>query len=218
MVLYEPDYVDVADLDFPPPKNVVESGGENEIKDILNDLSSTCDFLSIKKERAPKRIGPSEDCVKLVKNRKMSEVEKANLPGAGSLFLASDMLDSSLDVIKRLENVVEEQEEISDLWNVSTGNGVHEVNNVDERLNRNEPKKLFSKGLHFMFEVKEEEVKYLHIDSEEDDDENDFVVLSGKRMIKEVERKGVSPKMTVLILIELMCWMTLSQRMTILLL
>lgn len=104
------------------------------------------------------------------------------------------------------------------MWNVSTGNGVHEVNNVDERLNRNEPKKLFSKGLHFMFEVKEEEVKYLHIDSEEDDDENDFVVLSGKRMIKEVERKGVSPKMTVLILIELMCWMTLSQRMTILLL
>lgn len=103
MVLYEPDYVDVADLDFPPPKNVVESGGENEIKDILNDLSGT---LSIKKERAPKRIGPSEDCVKLVKNRKMSEVEKANLPGAGSLFLASDMLDSSLDVIKRLENVV----------------------------------------------------------------------------------------------------------------
>ncbi|XP_075660459.1 protein CHROMATIN REMODELING 24-like [Castanea sativa] len=197
VVLDELDYVDVADLDFLPPKNVVESGGENEIKDILNVLSGTCDFLSIEKKRAPKRIGPSEDCVKLVKNRKMSEVEKADLPeysSAGSLFLASDMLDSSLAVIKRLENVVEEQEEKSDLWNVSTGNGVHKVNNVDERLNRNEPKKLFSKGLPFMSEVKEEEVNYLHIDSEDDDDENDCVVLSGKRMIKEVERKGSKSK------------------------
>ena len=198
MVLDEPDFVDVADLDFPPPKNVVESGGENEIKDILNDLSGMCDFLSIEKKRAPKRIGPSEDCVKLAKYRKMSEVEKADLPeypSVGSLFLASDMLDSSLDVIKTLENVVEEQEEKSDLWNVSTGNGVHKVNNINERLNRNEPKNLFSKGLPFMSEVKEEEVNYLHIDSEDDDyDGNDCVALSGKRMIKEVERKGSKSK------------------------
>ncbi|XP_050259365.1 uncharacterized protein LOC126704402 isoform X4 [Quercus robur] len=198
VVLNEPDFVDVADLDFPPPKNVVESGGENEIKDILNDLGGTCDFLSIEKKRALKRIGPSEDCVKLVKNRKMSEVEKADLPeypSVGSLFLASDMLDPSLDVIKTLENVVEEQEEKSDLWNVSTGNGVHKVNNIDERLNRNEPKNLFSKGLPFMSEVKEEEVNYLHIDMEDDDDdENDCVALSGKRMIKEVERKGSKSK------------------------
>uniref|UniRef100_A0A7N2RCC1 Uncharacterized protein n=1 Tax=Quercus lobata TaxID=97700 RepID=A0A7N2RCC1_QUELO len=198
VVLDEPDFVDVADLDFPPPKNVVESGGENEIKDILNDLGGTCDFLSIEKKRALKRIGPSEDCVKLVKNRKMSEVEKADLPeypSVGSLFLASDMLDPSLDVIKTLENVVEEQEEKSDLWNVSTGNGVHKVNNIDERLNRNEPKNLFSKGLPFMSEVKEEEVNYLHIDIEDDDDdENDCVALSGKRMIKEVERKGSKSK------------------------
>nr|POE55687.1 uncharacterized protein ycf39 [Quercus suber] len=197
VVLDEPDFVDVADLDFPPPKNVVESGGENEIKDILNDLSGTCDFLPIEKKRAPKRIGPSEDCVKLVKNRKMSEVEKADLPeypSVGSLFLPSDMLDSPLDVIKTLENVVEEQEEKSDLWNVSTGNGVHKVNNIDERLNRNEPKILFSKGLPFMSEVKEEEVNYLHIDSEDDDDENDCVALGGKRMIKEVERKGSKSK------------------------
>ena len=248
-VLDDSAFVDIADFNSPPPKNVVEVGGGNgdgnEIRDILNDLSAKFDFLSIEKNRAPKRIGLGEECVELMKKKEMSEDEKVNLPeyaSAGSSFSCmSDASDSSLDVVKRVggrvENVVEEQEEKGDLWNVSEGNRVQGVKNDGESVNRNEPKKvgdkLMSKGRHFASEVEEEDVNYLHIDSKgddtigrvhvtkkhsegfepqpqrlvpleqslvskveevEDDDEDDCVVLSGKRMVKEVERQGSKSK------------------------
>ncbi|GMY12529.1 protein CHROMATIN REMODELING 24 isoform X1 [Fagus crenata] len=248
-VLDDSAFVDIADFNSPPPKNVVEVGGGNgdgnEIRDILNDLSAKFDFLSIEKNRAPKRIGLGEECVELMKKKEMSEDEKVNLPeyaSAGSSFSCmSDVSDSSLDVVKRVggrvENVVEEQEEKGDLWNVSEGNRVQGVKNDGESVNRNEPKKvgdkLMSKGQHLASEVEEEDVNYLHIDSKgddtigrvhvtkkhsegfepqpqrlvpleqslvskveeiEDDDEDDCVVLSGKRMVKEVERQGSKSK------------------------
>lgn len=167
-VLDEPNF---ADFDSPMPKNVVQGGGENggvnEIRDILNELSAKFDFMSIEKKQAPKRVG-------------LGEEEKVGLPeyaSAGSLFLsASDTFDSSLDVIERdgdrVENVVEEHEVKSDLGKVYEGIRVHGVKNDGQRLNRNEPErvgeKLMSKGQPFVSEVEEEEVNYLHIDSKGD--------------------------------------------------
>ena len=168
VVLDEPNF---ADFDSPMPKNVGQGGGENgggnEIRDILNELSAKFDFMSIEKKQAPKRVG-------------LGEEEKVGLPeyaSAGSSFSsASDTFDSSLDVIERdgdrVENVVEEHEVKSDLGKVYEGIMVHGVKNDSQRLNRNESERvgerLMSKGQPFVYEVEEEEVNYLHIDSKGD--------------------------------------------------
>lgn len=115
-----------------------------------------------------------------------------------------DTLESSFDLIKRtggrVENVVKEQEKKSDLCNIFEGNKLHRMKNNSERLNKNEPKKegenLIYKRLPFVFEVEKEDDTHFHIDlkDDEDKDEDASFVLSGRRMVKEVERQETKSK------------------------
>ena len=77
----EPKFSELVDFDSPPPppKDVIEideSGGKSEIRDILNQLSSRFDLLSIERRKAPKSIQPIEDSPALVR---MEETGQDNL-------------------------------------------------------------------------------------------------------------------------------------------
>ncbi|KAA8531250.1 hypothetical protein F0562_005959 [Nyssa sinensis] len=100
----EPKFCGIANFDSPPPsKNRIESdnGGRNEIRNILNDLSSRFEFLSIEKKRVPKTIDLEGDSSALVMNDVHNQASKEKLPeyesAASSFSLNSDLSDCSSD-------------------------------------------------------------------------------------------------------------------------
>lgn len=114
-VLDEPNFSDITDFESPtlPQRNASKTSantGGNEIRDILDDLSSRLEFLSIERRGARKAdmvegSFPSGIC------KEVDDGKKVDLPeyeSAGSSFsLASDMSDSSLDATKKARNGVE---------------------------------------------------------------------------------------------------------------
>lgn len=81
----ESKFDELIDLDspVPAPKNVVlieESGGKNEIRDILNDLNSKFELLSVERKPRPK---PVEG---LVEGKKSCDDEGLEYGSAGSSF------------------------------------------------------------------------------------------------------------------------------------
>ncbi|KAJ8565534.1 hypothetical protein K7X08_008110 [Anisodus acutangulus] len=85
----ESGLLEITDFDSPPPqvKNAVQNehaGSGNEIRDILNDLSSRLEILSIEKKRAPK---PSD----LTKKNEIPEYQSAGF----SFSLTSDSSSDS---------------------------------------------------------------------------------------------------------------------------
>uniref|UniRef100_A0A5B6Z8K9 DNA excision repair protein ERCC-6-like n=1 Tax=Davidia involucrata TaxID=16924 RepID=A0A5B6Z8K9_DAVIN len=194
----EPKFCGIADFDSPPPlKNIIESdnGGGNEIRDILNDLSSRLEFLSIEKKRVPKTIDLEGDSSALFMNDVHNQPFKENLPeyesASSSFSLTSDLSDSSSDATNQsrvgggAETRVNEFKEENDLQSESEGdNFVGRVNKIKNagRQKKFETKRVSGKhasgGPPF--------VSKLEVQEEEEDE--DCVVLSGKRMVKEAER------------------------------
>ncbi|GLT25101.1 hypothetical protein SLA2020_002530 [Shorea laevis] len=88
-------------FDSPPPTKSSREGG-NEIRDILNDLSSRLEFLSI--EKVPKKNDQIDESLVLTETGVKIRNKKVDSPGyacAGSLFsLMSNQSDSSLDGAK----------------------------------------------------------------------------------------------------------------------
>ncbi|KAJ1387805.1 SNF2-related, N-terminal domain [Sesbania bispinosa] len=98
----EPNFDDIVELDdspLPAPKSVIqieESGGRSEIRDILNELSSKFELLSVERKRVPKpvegSVGVKETC----------EDEALEFGSAGSSFSPrQDPCDSSSEGTKK---------------------------------------------------------------------------------------------------------------------
>ncbi|KAG6767395.1 hypothetical protein POTOM_028599 [Populus tomentosa] len=220
---------DIADFDSPiPSKSVCDcdnNKGVNEIKDVLSDLTSRLDLLSIEKKRVPE-------------NNNVVEYASAE-----SLFsLSSSPSDSSLDVIKNGgcddESAVGEYEEgdlLSESFDdeVSRGLKKNEYGRVGEKLvpvgkpfvsnvvedesdvqiesNHDEYVTMVEKTKKVTQRVKENEPdgfnerlrsvgrsSVLSLRDESEDDEDDCVVLTGKKVVKKVGRPGAIAKYNVL--------------------
>lgn len=145
----EPRFSDITDFGSPPlAKTVSQSDnykGGNEIRDILNDLSSRLEILSIDKKRAPKTIDPLDGYSGLVKTEDIGQGSKINLPeyasAESSFSLMSDLSDFSSGATKEnvggvVENAVDENEESNVDSVVYEG---HETSGVGIGLTKNEP-------------------------------------------------------------------------------
>ncbi|KAL2941812.1 Protein CHROMATIN REMODELING 24 [Bienertia sinuspersici] len=101
-----PQFFDISDFSSPPPKKDVGCGGE-EIRNILDDLSSKLDFLSIEKRQNPrpvdlKAIPLSDDSLQEVKGKGLSKKDELDdeFGSADSSFAASSDLSSSSSGVK----------------------------------------------------------------------------------------------------------------------
>ncbi|KAF5960680.1 hypothetical protein HYC85_001889 [Camellia sinensis] len=173
----DPAFSGLADFDSPLPlRNAVErdTGGGNEIRDILNDLSSRLEFLSIEKKRAPKMVDLRGESLASVKDEVYNQAKKDELPeyasAASSFSLTSDLSDSSSDATNQstfgggIESRVDKHEDEIE----------SEIDNFVGRVSR--PKNA-GKGQEKYFE-------------RHDDDDDDCVILSGKTLVKEAERRS----------------------------
>lgn len=112
----------ISDVDSPvmvkdPTESNYSSGGdENNIRDILNDLSSKFDILSIEKTRKPKRIDPTEiGCTK--KREEYAEYESAAsaFSVSSDSSLGTDVDSSVIPLNKHRETYYDESEDENSL-------------------------------------------------------------------------------------------------------
>ncbi|KAJ4715246.1 Chromatin remodeling 24 [Melia azedarach] len=242
----EPKFSDITDFGSPPlAKTVSQSDnykGGNEIRDILNDLSSRLEILSIDKKRPPKTIDPLDGYSGLVKNEDIGQGSKINLPeyasAESSFSLMSDLSDFSSGATKEnvggvVENAVDENEESrvdsvvyeghetsgigiglkkneptldnynmvsaresfesnldeehGDSWGDAEGDEnlsrVHETKKHSQRQMKNEPKRVHER----LRSVGRSFVPNGRVD---EDDDDDFIVVSGKEVVNRPERCG----------------------------
>ncbi|KAA3456121.1 protein CHROMATIN REMODELING 24 [Gossypium australe] len=196
----EPIFSGICDFDSPlQTKNVCEGG--SQIRDILNDLSSKLELMSIEKKTAPKRNIPeyasAESSFSSMSDPSdTSSGSSKNVGGGGQ-----DVVDSCEDVYEEeskklnvklvsarqvFDSNVEEKEEKSesqsDFGNDTFVTRVHESKKNFQRLKKNEPKnayeRLMSVGRSFASKHGEKE------------DDNDCVVLSSKQGFKKAVKCG----------------------------
>ncbi|KAL7231043.1 hypothetical protein ACSBR2_009341 [Camellia fascicularis] len=192
----DPAFSGLADFDSPLPlRNAVErdTGGGNEIRDILNDLSSRLEFLSIEKKRAPKMADLRGESLVSVKDEVYNQAKKDDLPeyasAASSFSFTSDLSDSSSDATNQstfgggIESRVDKHEDEIE----------SEIDNFVGRVNR--PKNA-GKGQE-KYETKKMGVKPVPLGQtfaakfeRHDEDDDDCVILSGKKLVKEAERRS----------------------------
>ncbi|GMP26646.1 hypothetical protein CsSME_00003004 [Camellia sinensis var. sinensis] len=192
----DPAFSGLADFDSPLPlRNAVErdTGGGNEIRDILNDLSSRLEFLSIEKKRAPKMVDLRGQSLASVKDEVYDQAKKDELPeyasAASSFSLTSDLSDSSSDATNQstfgggIESRVDKHEDEIE----------SEIDNFVGRVSR--PKNA-GKGQE-KYETKKMGVKPVPLGQtfaakfeRHDEDDDDCVILSGKKLVKEAERRS----------------------------
>ncbi|KAF7840134.1 protein CHROMATIN REMODELING 24 [Senna tora] len=111
---------DLVDFDSPlvPSKNVIEieeSGGRSEIRDILHELTSKFDILSIERNRPPKPVQTIEDSPALVRGKEAKEDNAVDYASADSSFSPQqDPNDSLSDATKSASGGTELVEDDSD--------------------------------------------------------------------------------------------------------
>ncbi|XP_062095785.1 protein CHROMATIN REMODELING 24 [Humulus lupulus] len=213
-VVDEPTFAAITDFESPPlpqnPKDNDKNGGDNEIRDILNNLSARLEFLSIEKRKDVKKLDPVGESLPLLKYERIEEDKQVDLPeyaSAGSSFsLKSDTSDSSSGATKNANNVMERgddkydgdlhyESDVDISSTIEHRNESHFVSEFktestkhDDYRKREFPridKKLVSVRKTSAYQVKEEE---------EVDEEDDCVVLSVKKLTKEVARERQSTK------------------------
>lgn len=173
---------EITDFESPPPptQNLSkrDNNGGNEIRDILDDLSSRLELLSIEKRRGTKKADPVDNSPTLVEWENIDREKEVDFPdyaSAGSSFShTSDPSDSLSDVTKNDGN----GESDSHCESEAMKFGKNESRHVGE--------KLVSVGYPFVSEIEEEEGEI--------DDEDDCVVLSGKKFVNKVEKKDAKFK------------------------
>ncbi|KDP31473.1 hypothetical protein JCGZ_15353 [Jatropha curcas] len=129
----EPSFSDITDFDSPlPSKSMVTSHsnqGANEIRDILNDLSSRLDLLSIEKRREIDKV--ADDRPKLVGGL-VDREDKVDLPeyaSAGSSFSGASDSSSGNKIVDGDIKSVEDGCGESRLLSKSRGDYLHEARN-----------------------------------------------------------------------------------------
>lgn len=99
-----PNFSGIADFESPPQpqRNQYESAGGNEIRGILDDLSSKLEFLSIERKGA-RKTNKVEDSSPWVFGKEADDVkkDKVEYKNTGPSFsLAADLSDSSVEATK----------------------------------------------------------------------------------------------------------------------
>ncbi|KAL6980895.1 DNA helicase [Sarracenia purpurea var. burkii] len=181
----------LADFDSPPAlRYAVErgTGGGDEIRDILNDLSSRLEILSIEKKCAPEMVDLTEESLALVKDEDYNQTKKEKFPeytsAAASFSLTSDLSDCSSDAANQsmvggvIETGVDADEENESEVNNFVG-GVSRSKNVG-RQKKNETKSVRGRSVP-MWQTFAAKVEG------QDEQDEDCVILSGKKIVKEVE-------------------------------
>ncbi|CAK9167907.1 unnamed protein product [Ilex paraguariensis] len=174
----EPKFSGLSDFESSPPV-------ENTIMDILNDLSSRLETLSIKKRQAPKTVDWREDSsVKFfneVKNQQKEEELLGFTSAASSFSLSSEPSDSSSGATDEsrvragVNTLVNGNEEANDILSDSEGKiFVGRVNKI-----KNFGGKSVCTGQSIGSNVAVQE--------EDDDDDEDCVVLSQRKVVKEAK-------------------------------
>lgn len=141
VALDDSEVSDLVDFDSPPlpTKNATEiekSQGRSEIRDILDELSSKFDILSIEKKRVPKSTQTFENCSALVIGNETTEDKNVDYASADSSFSAQqDPCDSLSDAtisggIELVEDDSDDSVELldhfdSEDFNSITMNGPH---------------------------------------------------------------------------------------------
>ncbi|CAL5368894.1 unnamed protein product [Camellia sinensis] len=192
----DPAFFGLADFDSPLPlRNAVErdTGGGNEIRDILNDLSSRLEFLSIEKKRAPKIVDLRGESLASVKDEVYNQAKKDELPeyasAASSFSLTSDLSDSSSDATNQstfgggIESRVDKHEDEIESEIDNFVGRVSRPKNAGKAQEKYVTKKMGVKPVPLgqTFAAKFER---------HDEDDDDCVILSGKKLVKEAERRS----------------------------
>ncbi|KMT14061.1 hypothetical protein BVRB_4g078890 isoform A [Beta vulgaris subsp. vulgaris] len=181
---------DISDFSSPPRGKDVDCGG-NEIRDILNDLSSRLEFMSIEKKRNPrpvdlKAVPLSNDSLQEVKQKSVAvkdDLVDSEFGSVGSSFASSpDVSSSSSGVTCGVVNKEVEGGTLSE----------SDEDNFDEEtsVNKNAGK---AKLRNVSMKVKEKPVvshkKAVHdIKDEVDDDEDDCIEVGGNNWTRKVQR------------------------------
>lgn len=185
---------DITDFESPPPptQNLSkrdDNGIGNEIRDILNDLSSRLELLSIEKGRGMKKADADDNSFTLVESKDTDrEKEVVDIPeyaSAGSSFShTSDPSDSPSDETKN---------EGRGIRHVVHGYEVDGGSNCESeamKVGKNEPGHMGEKlepAVHpFVSEIEEDEGEV--------DDEDDCVLLTSKKYVKKVVKKDAKVK------------------------
>ncbi|XVF58791.1 hypothetical protein PTKIN_Ptkin07bG0094900 [Pterospermum kingtungense] len=193
----EPSFSEICDFDSPlPTKNVCEGG--SQIRDILNDLSSKLELLSIEKKAAPKKnfreYASAESSFSGTSDPFDSSSGLSNNVGGG-IEDVIDLCEDDIDFIHKeskrgkeplvsarqsFESNVEEGDERSELQNNNRDgtfvNRVHESKKIFRRLKKSEPKNAYEQLCSM---VRPSASKY-----GEEEDDGDCVVLSNKNAFK----------------------------------
>ncbi|XP_015891171.3 protein CHROMATIN REMODELING 24 [Ziziphus jujuba] len=185
-VVHEDKSSYITDFNSPPAptrnlnKGDDDNGGGNEIRDILDNLSSKLELLSIEKRRDMKKADPEGNSSTLVKSKEIDQqkVEFPEYASAESSFsFASESSDPSLDVTKNaggsIQCVVDDCEEDSESVDVKFGK--------DE--SRQVGEKLLSVGHTFVSRTEGGG------GGGDVDDEDDCKVLNRKKFVKKVGRQ-----------------------------
>lgn len=192
----DPAFSGLADFDSPQPlRNGVgrDTSGENEIRDILSDLSSRLEILSIEKKRPAKMSNLIGESLASVTDEDYKQAKKQDNPefssAASSFSLTSDPCDSSSDTTNQsmagggTETWLDRYHEQIDHGHVEDFVGrVGRPKNAGNGLTKNETKMVPGKSVPMRqtFAAKFEE---------RDEEDDDCVILSGNEVVKEVERR-----------------------------
>lgn len=192
----DPTFSGLADFDSPPPvRNAVErdTGGGNEIRDILSDLSTRLEILSIEKKRPAKMGNLIGEAMATATNEEYKQAKKQDIPefssAASSFSLTSDPSDSSSDATNQpmagggTETWLDKHHEQVDQRQVEDFVGrVSRPKKASEGIVDNETKIVDGKSV----PIKQ---TFAAEFEEQDEEDDDCVILSGNKMVKEVERR-----------------------------
>ncbi|KAF5751779.1 DNA excision repair protein ERCC-6-like isoform X1 [Tripterygium wilfordii] len=244
----EPHFSEITDFHLPPlAQNISKNNsGATEIRDILNDLSSRLEILSIEKKRIPKTVELVDDFSELDKDEVHTEKKDAvpvlDYASAESSFSPTDPSGSSSDATKIIGSAVNYlvdgyEKDINSGYDNSTSS-IHGTDGRGSKknANRGENEKLGSPRQSLASEVaeqgsgllsklesdnyessvhenkkdnqrmKENELKSVNgrvmtsgqspfmSDARQEDDDNDCVILTGKKLVEELPRHGTKNK------------------------
>lgn len=192
----DPAFSGLADFDSPPQvRNAVErdTAGGNEIRDILSDLSTRLEILSIEKKRPAKMGNLIGEAMASATNEEYKQAKKQDIPefssAASSFSLTSDPSDSSSDATNQpmagggTETWLDKRHEQVDQQQVEDFVGrVSRPKKASEGIVDDETKMVdgISVPIKQTFAAEFEEL---------DEEDDDCVILSGNKMVKEVERQ-----------------------------
>ncbi|PIN09400.1 Transcription-coupled repair protein CSB/RAD26 (contains SNF2 family DNA-dependent ATPase domain) [Handroanthus impetiginosus] len=179
----------ISDFDSPLQVNKTCETTGNEIRDILNDLSSRLEILSIEKKRVPKKVDVMEDLQESVRSKLSNVSLKEGFAGhetAASYPLSSDSLVDTIG--SKVGGAVkkEHQKEKSYIAISKDDKKVDKANRTMSKcngLNKNELRRAHIK----LGSAKDSSQGYNYKREEENYDTNDYVDLTEIHTVKQVD-------------------------------